>query len=256
MLGMSRSKYIARMDSDDIALPHRFQSQYDYMEAHPETGICGSSVEVFFEGTKKKQTVKYACDDSGIRSFAFFQSPFCHPAVMIRKEVLDKNQLKYPLEYRTGQDYALWIELLKVTQGANLQEVLLRFRKHEESVSSLGEKKENDKIKLINRIHLQYLAQYHLSLSSEELVAYSRFVDRSIPSDLTVVTQQQLNEILSKLYNCINGQQNHLQSSWMYYLSTICFYNFFTAKKIPSVSFLQKLYRKGAGIYLKRLLKI
>jgi glycosyltransferase involved in cell wall biosynthesis len=254
MLSICSGKYIARMDADDIALPNRFQIQYDYMESHPEIGICGSSVDAFFEGTKKKQTVDYASEDSGIRAFAFFQSPFCHPTVMIRKEVLDKNQLQYPLEYRTGQDYALWIELLKVTQCANLPVVLLRFRKHEESVSTLGEKKEDKKMELINTIHQRYLAQYDLSLSPEDLLVYSRFVDRSIPSDLTIAVQNRISEILNEMFIQLTRKYNHIQSSWMYYLSSIGFYNFFVEKKIPSTSFLRKLYYKGAFIYLKRSL--
>ena len=41
------SKYIARMDGDDIALPNRFEKQIEFLEAHPEIDFCGSAIRYF-----------------------------------------------------------------------------------------------------------------------------------------------------------------------------------------------------------------
>ena len=38
----AKGKYIARMDSDDISFPARFERQYAFMEAHPDTIVCGT----------------------------------------------------------------------------------------------------------------------------------------------------------------------------------------------------------------------
>jgi glycosyltransferase involved in cell wall biosynthesis len=253
MLSMCRGKYIARMDADDIALPHRFQVQYDYMESHPETGVCGSWIETFFEKTGKKQTVRYATDDTGIRAFAFFQAPFCHPTVMMRKEVLESNQLQYPIQYRLGQDYALWVELLKLTKGANLPEVLLRFRRHEENVSNKNKGKEYKTVEMLTSIQQRYLLQYDILFDNhQEVVAYTQFVDRSVPSDLSFAAQKEVSIILDRVFKQIEQRHSHLQVLWIYYLSLICFYNFFVEKKIPVTFFLQKLYCKGACDYLKK----
>ena len=46
-LEAARGKYIARMDSDDISLPARFERQYSFMEKHPDVILCGSRVEYF-----------------------------------------------------------------------------------------------------------------------------------------------------------------------------------------------------------------
>ncbi|MDR0798157.1 MAG: glycosyltransferase [Dysgonamonadaceae bacterium] len=254
LLSQSRGKYIARMDADDVALPQRFRRQYDYLEAHPETGICGGFVEAFFEGSDKKQLVRYAVDDAEIRAFAFFQSPFCHPTVMIRKQVLTNHGLLYPPEYRAGQDYALWIELLPFTKGYNLPEALLRFRKHAASISSLNEQKLEQKFALIDGIHQRYLAQYGISLPENELRIYSQFTDRSIPSDLKTATQTKVSEILKAMENQIGQKYPELHSPWIYHLSMICFYNFFRAKKFPATAFLRKKYIRGFCIYLQKLI--
>src|SRR5260221_454549 len=39
----AQSKYIARMDGDDIALAHRFERQVAFLNSHPEVGLLGSA---------------------------------------------------------------------------------------------------------------------------------------------------------------------------------------------------------------------
>jgi len=42
-------EYIARMDSDDISLPHRFEEQVSYVSEHPETDIVGGDISEFID---------------------------------------------------------------------------------------------------------------------------------------------------------------------------------------------------------------
>jgi hypothetical protein len=174
---------------------------------------------------------------------------------MIRKEILEINHLQYPVQYRLGQDYALWVELLKFAKGVNLPEVLLRFRRHEDNVSNWNKGKEYKTVKMLTSIQQQYLLQYDISLDNPaEIVAYTQFVDRSIPSDLSFAAQKEVSIVLDRVFKQIEQRYNHLQLAWIYYLSLICFYNFFIAKKIPRTFFLQKLYYKGACVYLKKFI--
>ena len=46
-LSLAQGKYIALMDSDDIARPHRLQTEYDYLEQHPQIDILGSYMQRF-----------------------------------------------------------------------------------------------------------------------------------------------------------------------------------------------------------------
>ena len=38
---LSKGKYIARMDSDDIAHPDRFSKQVEFLESNSDYGLCG-----------------------------------------------------------------------------------------------------------------------------------------------------------------------------------------------------------------------
>ena len=50
-LGVENAKYdiIARMDSDDICVPGRFEKQLAYLEAHPECDIVGGQMTEFID---------------------------------------------------------------------------------------------------------------------------------------------------------------------------------------------------------------
>ena len=44
---MAQGKYIARMDHDDLMMPERLQTQYEFMEKHPEISACGGYMQTF-----------------------------------------------------------------------------------------------------------------------------------------------------------------------------------------------------------------
>src|SRR5262249_37665616 len=39
---LARGRYIARMDADDVRLPHRFERQLDYREHRPDLALIGT----------------------------------------------------------------------------------------------------------------------------------------------------------------------------------------------------------------------
>ena len=46
-LDNARGDYIARMDSDDVSLPERFEKQIAFMEANPDVIVCGTWIQSF-----------------------------------------------------------------------------------------------------------------------------------------------------------------------------------------------------------------
>ncbi len=115
----AKGRYIARMDADDIALPERLQKQVEYLESHPEVGLCGTAIEIFGKGRPRKDIFPLTTED--IRSYALFDCPFCHPSVMIRKELLDKHDLRYDGSYYPTEDYELWSRAIELFPSANLR---------------------------------------------------------------------------------------------------------------------------------------
>ncbi len=75
---ISKGEFIARMDSDDIAINDRLEKQLEYLKRN-NLGICGCSIKTF--GSIKK-TILYPERFEDVRFFSIFGSPLAHPTVL------------------------------------------------------------------------------------------------------------------------------------------------------------------------------
>jgi glycosyltransferase involved in cell wall biosynthesis len=130
----AKGKYIVRMDADDISFPNRLEEQIKFMENNPEIGVSGTYVEFFGNGTNK--IWKTPLGDEECKCTLLVGSCFAHPSVIIRKNLLLTSKSLYDLKMYTAQDYALWITLSSYTKFSNIDKVLLKYRKVENSISS------------------------------------------------------------------------------------------------------------------------
>ena len=128
-LDVARGEFIARMDSDDIALPERLQIQIDYLDNHKDIGIVGSDIEVFGEGINS-YIFEQVHDPDLCAAGLLFNPCFAHPTVMWRKEISDKYNLRYDPSYRGLEDGRMWWEFAKVTKLTNINRPLLKYRHH------------------------------------------------------------------------------------------------------------------------------
>lgn len=135
-LAMARGEYLARMDADDIALPNRFARQIEFMRDHPQVGLLATRCRLLHsDGTLSDQR-DLATSDLEIRWASLFQNPLAHPTVMMRRRILEQHDLRYSFDWPAIEDYDLWTRLLPLTQAATLDEPLLLYRVHPESVCS------------------------------------------------------------------------------------------------------------------------
>ena len=119
---------VARMDSDDICKPRRFEKQLEILRTHKEIDVVGSWIDEFL-GTKENiiSTRKVPETHQEILHFARYRNPMNHPTVMFRKAVIEAVDSYH--DFSLFEDYDLWVRMLQ--QGAcfhNLQECLLWFR--------------------------------------------------------------------------------------------------------------------------------
>ncbi len=184
-LHLSKGKYIARMDADDISLPTRFAQQVEFMESNPKVGVCGCWIK--YLQSEPTSTLKYPTNHSQVLSHVFFNKALvCHPSVMIRKSILEQYQLRYPTECKYGQDYALWISLLNHCEFANIPQVLFMYRIHSSQVSS----------------------QYHDTQLYWQNIYQARFIKRVYPS----VTDQDIRFHQEMLATLQHSQVNNIFS--------------------------------------------
>jgi len=137
----AKGEYIARMDADDISLPTRLEAQVNFLDEHPQIGLVGTFYAEFTENGEVIRTVSLPTEGWRIkRSLSSVRSanPFCHGAVMFRRECIEQVG-DYREEFQRSQDYDLWLRIAEHHGMANLEEPLYMWRLNPESVSMQSE---------------------------------------------------------------------------------------------------------------------
>ena len=133
-LAKAAGRYLARMDSDDICLPQRFQAQVEALEARSELGVVGSAVLTIDDRDEVTGQRVYP-HGSALRERLLHGDLLCHPAIMGRTELF-RQAGGYRAYYQHCEDYDLWLRLSALAELDNLTEPLLLYRVHGDSVTS------------------------------------------------------------------------------------------------------------------------
>lgn len=187
----AKGNYIARMDGDDISLPDRLKVQHDFMEKHPDIGLCGCWISYF--GTINLLTSRInrlPVTPADIKTAFLFYNPLVHPSVFFRKDLLYSTNTMYDEQFRNAQDYLLWENLLNHSiQLANINKVLLRYRVSNEQISNKLKSNQNS---VANAIQMRTLEKMEIELSDTEKSLFCCIINRGILSNLEFHLAEQL----------------------------------------------------------------
>jgi hypothetical protein len=133
-LEVSQGVWIARMDADDESLPRRLERQIDFLERNPGISVCGTWTESF---GSEETTYRYPTEPGvAAAGLLFTEVPVCHASVMFRGDWLRARRLRYEPESYPIEDYVLWLDVISDGAISNVPEVLFRYRRGAESMSS------------------------------------------------------------------------------------------------------------------------
>jgi hypothetical protein len=139
-LAIARGDYIAPMDADDIALPHRLAVETAFLDEHPAIGLIGGNYHMInSEGSVIRRSVLDVPRSHHEATWqSFWTNPFAHSSVMCRTNLM-RVCGGYPEDHHYGtEDYALWLKIASQTQTVVLDEPLLLYRIHNTNLSSQG----------------------------------------------------------------------------------------------------------------------
>ena len=189
--GLKHCSYdiVARMDTDDIAKPDRFEKQLAVFEKYLDIDVVGAWIDEFEDDISEVKSVRKLPElPDDIRQFAKRRNPINHPVVMFRKSAVlaAGGYQHFPL----FEDYYLWIRMLM--NGAkfyNIQESLLYFRFSPEMFKRRGGWRY-----VISELHfLQKMRQMHFISFSEFMQnLFVRFSIRLIPNSLRAIVYTKL----------------------------------------------------------------
>ena len=128
-IALARGRYIAVMNSDDIALPERLCRQVDYMKTHPECVGLGAAVKIVGPDMKPIYDEPKALDHETIdcQTMAGAGAAIHEPVAMFRAEAV--RQLGgYRDEIFALEDMDMYLRLAEIGLLANLPDILLLYR--------------------------------------------------------------------------------------------------------------------------------
>ncbi|WP_274972449.1 glycosyltransferase family 2 protein [Bacteroides fluxus] len=119
------TKYLARMDADDIMHPQRLEKQLLFLEGNPHVDIVGSwaySIDIYnqIHGILEYKNNPHAIMD------VFRHQCFIHPSIVGRKKWFDENL--YDSNYVRVEDMELWCRTINKSHFCNISEPLLFYR--------------------------------------------------------------------------------------------------------------------------------
>lgn len=131
---LCQTKYVARMDSDDIMLPSRLEQQLNYMEQHEDVVILGTQL-AFIAGERIVRAPKVPIQHKDIEERLMMRNSgaVCHSSLMLRMEAV-----RAVGGYRiggAGEELDFFLRLCEIGRAANLEHLLHYYRIHENSLA-------------------------------------------------------------------------------------------------------------------------
>ncbi|WP_018122468.1 glycosyltransferase [Wohlfahrtiimonas chitiniclastica] len=128
--GLTHCSYdwIFRMDTDDIAVPNRFELQIQYIKNHPDIALLGGQIAEFMGEESHITGCRMVPETTtDIAEYAKSRNPFNHPTVAMKKSVVQTvGQYQHHL---LMEDYNLWLRVIAASyEVANLPDILLYMR--------------------------------------------------------------------------------------------------------------------------------
>lgn len=133
-VGLAKGDYIARMDGDDIMMLDRLEKQIKFLESNPNiVGVGGGLEEMRVDGTHIRTAI-YDHNANPILDVFWKEHSNMPGSTLLGKTDLIKKILYNPY-YKHAEDRDLLLRLSEHGDLRNLQEPLIKYRRHAGSVT-------------------------------------------------------------------------------------------------------------------------
>jgi glycosyltransferase involved in cell wall biosynthesis len=127
------TRFVARLDADDIAKPSRLAEQVAFLEAHPGVALVGTQVVPLGEAGSGHSLRLPTEHDDIFEALVDGRHAMVHSTIMGRTAVVKKLGGYWSLPI--GEEYDLMLRVGEVARLANIDRVLLLWRVHEQSLT-------------------------------------------------------------------------------------------------------------------------
>ncbi len=156
-LSLAQGKYIARMDADDIALPDRFEKQYQFMEDNPDIALASCRYLTLKNGVYSSGGCGGRGDFEFVKARLLLSNPILHPGVIAKADAMKK--LQYDTTLTCTEDLELWTRFVKAGYKIQIQpEYLMIYRLHDKQLTRTSlDSQYEEVIKIAHRYFSDFL---------------------------------------------------------------------------------------------------
>lgn len=180
-IGLAAGRYMAVMDSDDEAEPHRLERQLACMEETPGVDILGSNLVKIAGGEEIPMTHDPRDGVIKARLLTVSGAAMIHPTSFVRMSFLKRHGLRYPI-VRTDEDHAFWLEAM--LRGATFSvhgDSLLRYHRHGGNLTSRTDPGRADHLRRKTALRQRMLAAFFPRLATAETWRLARLMEEGRP---------------------------------------------------------------------------
>lgn len=142
LVKLAKGKYIARMDSDDIMLATRIETQVKFMETNPKIGVTGSYLAEIDGNRRLKAVRKAPLNHEQIVGGLFTRQTIQNPTLMLRVSTIPKKEMYFDSKLSPVDDLDFYLRLARAkVRFANIPEYLMYYRAHGQNSSLIDIKK-------------------------------------------------------------------------------------------------------------------
>ena len=139
---ISRGKWIARIDSDDISMPRRLELQYKYVCSNPNTAFLGSGMVRINEKDEYIKKYTYPKTHKNLLKSLMSVTKFPPHSSAFYSQKKAKALGGYRINIKRGQDWDLWLRLSLKGELACLPDCIVGIRSHDGQISHDNEGKD------------------------------------------------------------------------------------------------------------------
>ncbi len=231
-LAVCEGEFIARMDSDDISEPERFEKQIQYLKDHYDVVVCGTWAKLFGEWKNHNSSDRLCRTIPERAEFRIYQlfgnNPnIVHISAMFNRRLMIKGDISYDERYIYAQDYRMWISCSEKYNCYIIPEFLVNIRVREGTISTSKKGIQDD---CVLRIIQEQLDKLHLTLTEEVKPYHVQLLTSRKPYNILIKKWMMRIIVSNKQYKIYNQRllKKLLLDKW----AEICYFGFASQNSI------------------------